>query len=105
MHSTPFIAYIDPGSGSLIFQVLAAMLMGLVVAFRSVRLWLSDMSYRLLGKTPPGIEEDASSDGDSEDSADSDSASEEMDAAVKGPTVAAMAAGHEPVDESKPNHE
>ena len=47
-HSTiSLFAYIDPGTGSLIFQVLAATIMGIVVAFQSVRLWFLNLFSKL----------------------------------------------------------
>jgi len=41
------IAYIDPGTGSLIFQALAAAGMGILVAFQSVREWVKNVFFSI----------------------------------------------------------
>jgi hypothetical protein len=60
-------AYLDPGSGSLIFQALAAMLAGILIAVRSYR----DRIKKFLGSWSAGLEEDErAADGRSGDAAD-----------------------------------
>ena len=44
------LAYIDPGSGSLIIQVLIAILVGVGVAFRNVRMAVVSVILKLFGK-------------------------------------------------------
>lgn len=50
-------AYIDPGSGSLLFQSLLAVLFGIGVAFRQLRQWLAQMWSVLLRRQPPERDE------------------------------------------------
>lgn len=58
------LAYIDPGSGSLIIQVLIAILVGVGVAFRNVRMAVMSVILKLFGKkqAPRLDEKDTSSD-------------------------------------------
>ena len=48
----PLLAYIDPGTGSFLFQIIAAALLGVGAAFRSVRMAVADFFGRLLGRRP-----------------------------------------------------
>ena len=57
-----FFLYIDPGTGSLVFQLLAAMAMGVLVAFQSVRLWIVNFFKRITGKRQATKEELSSDD-------------------------------------------
>jgi len=47
-------AYLDPGSGSLLFQSLLAVIFGIGVAFRSVREFISRAFDRLFKRKRPG---------------------------------------------------
>lgn len=47
-------AYLDPGTGSLIFQSLLAVLFGVGVAFRQVRAWVAKAWAFILRRPPPG---------------------------------------------------
>ena len=60
-----FLAYIDPGTGSLVFQVLAATAMGVVVAFQSVRLWIVNFFKLIVGKKQASTEVESTDDEDS----------------------------------------
>lgn len=59
-----YLAYIDPGSGSLIIQALIAILVGVGVAFRNVRMAVISVVLKLFGKkqAPHLDEKDTSSD-------------------------------------------
>ena len=53
------ILYIDPGTGSLIFQALAAAGMGILVAFQSVREWVKGCFFSIFkrkGKNKDDLE-------------------------------------------------
>ncbi len=41
-------AYIDPATGSLVLQLLSGMLLGLLIFFRRIKLFLSSTVQRLL---------------------------------------------------------
>lgn len=43
MHNLFWLAYIDPGFGSIVFQALAAGLLGVVFAVRAVRMKIAGM--------------------------------------------------------------
>ena len=43
MHDLFWLAYIDPGFGSIVFQALAAGLLGLVFAFKAVRMKIAEL--------------------------------------------------------------
>lgn len=45
-------AYIDPGTGSLLFQSLLAVLFGIGVAFRKLRTWLTRFWAFVLRRPP-----------------------------------------------------
>jgi hypothetical protein len=46
-------AYIDPGTGSLLFQSLLAVLFGVGVAFRKLRIWLARFWAFILRRPRP----------------------------------------------------
>ncbi len=46
-------AYLDPGTGSLIFQSLLAILFGIGVAFRQMRAWIARVWAFILRRPPP----------------------------------------------------
>ncbi len=46
-------AYIDPGTGSLIFQSLLAVLFGIGVGFRKLRLWVARLWAFILRRPRP----------------------------------------------------
>jgi len=46
-------AYIDPGTGSLLFQSLLAVLFGAGVAFRKIRSWISRLWAFVLRRPRP----------------------------------------------------
>lgn len=46
-------AYIDPGTGSLLFQSLLALLFGIGVAFRKIRSWLTRFWAFILRRPRP----------------------------------------------------
>jgi hypothetical protein len=50
-------AYIDPGTGSLLFQSLLAMLFGIGVAFRKLREWFA-RAWRFVLRRPRAEEAD-----------------------------------------------
>ncbi len=52
---SPAFAYIDPGTGSLIFQALVAMLAGVLVFFNTLKIKV----LQWLGKLPPPEESEA----------------------------------------------
>lgn len=47
-------AYLDPGTGSLLFQSLLAVLFGIGVAFRQLRQWIAKVWAFILRRPPPG---------------------------------------------------
>lgn len=51
-------AYLDPGTGSLIFQSLLAVLFGIGVAFRQLRAWIARGWHWLLRRPPPDRADD-----------------------------------------------
>lgn len=44
------LAYLDPGSGSLIIQGLAAAAMAIVVSFQSIRMWIKSIIFSIFKK-------------------------------------------------------
>jgi len=48
------LLYIDPGTGSLIIQLLAATAMGVVVAFQSVRIWIKNIFCSIFRRNGSG---------------------------------------------------
>jgi len=48
----PAYAYIDPGSGSFIIQMLFGLLAGAAVLVRDVRLWFASLFAKILGRSP-----------------------------------------------------
>jgi hypothetical protein len=59
----PAHAYLDPGSGSLIFQSLLALLFGIGVAFRQLRAWVARAWAWLLRRPLPPKPGDGREDG------------------------------------------
>lgn len=45
-----WVAYIDPGTGSLVFQMVLAGLLGVAVAFRNLRAWIANVLSRAFGR-------------------------------------------------------
>lgn len=50
------VAYIDPGSGSLIYQTILTILLGLGFAFRRARGSIARFAKRLFGKRDDALE-------------------------------------------------
>ncbi|MFT5125305.1 MAG: hypothetical protein ACI97B_003951 [Verrucomicrobiales bacterium] len=46
------LAYIDPGTGTLILQMLAATILGVTVVFRNIRYAIYDFFCKVTGKQP-----------------------------------------------------
>jgi hypothetical protein len=44
------LAYIDPGTGSLLFQALVAGFLGAVIGFRNLRSWIALQFSKLFGR-------------------------------------------------------
>jgi hypothetical protein len=53
------LAYIDPGTGSLIFQALVAGFLGAVMGLRSLRGWIALKLSKLFGGAVPTAEHSA----------------------------------------------
>jgi hypothetical protein len=45
-------AYVDPGTGAMILQIIGAAVAGALFYFRQLRLWIKAMFNRLLGRSP-----------------------------------------------------
>ena len=67
------LAYIDPGTGSLVFQMLAALFLGIAVVFKNVRYAIYALFCKITGKEIPPLDAD---DEDDEDDEDDDSATD-----------------------------
>jgi hypothetical protein len=46
-------AYVDPGTGAMIIQIVGAIVAGTLFYFRQLRQWIAEFFGRLLGRTPP----------------------------------------------------
>jgi hypothetical protein len=61
------LAYIDPGTGSLIFQMLAAALLGIAVVFKNVRYAIYVFFCKITGKEIPPLDADDEDEDEGED--------------------------------------
>jgi hypothetical protein len=46
-------AYVDPGTGAMIIQIVGAIVAGTLFYFRQLRQWIAGFFGRLLGRSPP----------------------------------------------------
>ncbi len=46
-------AYVDPGTGAMILQIIGAVVAGLLFYFRQLRQWIAALFNRLVARSPP----------------------------------------------------